>query len=293
MDYSLYFDALRLDAPYKLLSPDMVFTKSEEDALDKQYLPRKDYAIVSKLLPGRIAEDEETTAYIDACRLENMRGLFPSATRCADGFIVPGADMLSLLCRVLAGEEGLPVSEAAYSVLRMMFMCFRLSCWREEIDAEEVRAAGLLADDKHKAEESAIKATRAFGSAAFALPHQYVMEEDGTVSEYALFEYDTISAALVDLMYRYILHGRDIISGQNIVLARCDICGELFTYERKGRSKKVCGKEECQRKMNCKWVRDSRNRKRAAGTADKEKDSPDNSSTTQTTENNSSNNSNN
>lgn len=293
MDYSLYFYALRLDMPYKLLSPDMVFTKSEEEGLNKQYLTRKEYGIVSHFLPGQIAEDEEVTAYINACRLDNLRELFPSATRCADGFIVPGADMLSLLCRVLSGEEGLPVSEAAYSVLRMLFMCFRLSCWQEEIDAEEVRAAGLLADDKHKAEESAVKAAGAFSSAAFALPHQYVMEEDGTVSEYALFEYGTISSALIDLLYRYILHGRDIISGQNIVLARCDVCGELFTYERKGRSKKVCGKEECQRKMNCKWVRDSRNRKRAAGTADKEKDSPDNSSTTQTTENNSSNNSNN
>lgn len=274
MDYSLYFDALRLDMPYKLLSPDMVFTKSEEEGLNKQYLTRKEYGIVSHFLPGQIAEDEEVTAYINACRLDNLRELFPSATRCADGFIVPGADMLSLLCRVLSGEEGLPVSEAAYSVLRMLFMCFRLSCWREEIDAEEVRAAGLLADDKHKAEESAVKAAGAFSSAAFALPHQYVMEEDGTVSEYALFEYGTISSALIDLLYRYILHGRDIISGQNIVLARCDVCGELFTYERKGRSKKVCGKEECQRKMNCKWVRDSRNRKRAAGSADKEKESP-------------------
>lgn len=274
MDYSLYFDALRLDMPYKLLSPDMVFTKSEEEGLNKQYLTRKEYGIVSHFLPGQIAEDEEVTAYINACRLDNLRELFPSATRCADGFIVPGEDMLSLLCRVLSGEEGLPVSEAAYSVLRMLFMCFRLSCWQEEIDAEEVRAAGLLADDKHKAEESAVKAAGAFSSAAFALPHQYVMEEDGTVSEYALFEYGTISSALIDLLYRYILHGRDIISGQNIVLARCDVCGEFFTYERKGRSKKVCGKEECQRKMNCKWVRDSRNRKRAAGSADKEKESP-------------------
>ena len=274
MDYSLYFDALRLDLPYKMLSPDMVLTKSEEEELDGQYLSRKDYAVFAHYLPGRIAEDKEVTAYIDACRLDNLRELFPSATRCAEGFIVPGADMLSLLCRVLSGEEDLPVSDNARSMLRLLFMCFRLSCWREEIDAEEVRAAGLLADDTHKAEESAVKAARAFGSAPFALPHQYAMEEDGTVSEYALFEYGTISSALIDLLYRYILHGRDIISGQNIVLARCDVCGELFTYERKGRSKKVCGKEECQRKMNCKWVRDSRNRKRAAGTADKEKESP-------------------